>query len=240
VRNAFNTLPMAIIEVSGDRARFIRTNPSYRTFMTRAFGIDMATEMKGYVKYQSAFMQNIIQSCSGKGIRAFFSEKTGDGSVIHSFARRIGVNPVTGDTAVAIGVLSIADARTEESYADLARALASDYYKMYMVDLDTEHYIEYSSAAGQGTLAIERKGTGFFETAVNDTMPRICAEDREDFLRWFTKEQLAKAADGQGTAMKSYRLIEDGSRMNVSMKVTRMQGSNRIILGVSILSTEEP
>ena len=34
-------------------------------------------------------------------------EKMPDGSIIHSFARRIGVNPVTGNTAIAIAVLSI-------------------------------------------------------------------------------------------------------------------------------------
>ena len=157
--------------------------------------------------------------------------------MVHSFSRRIGTNPVTGDVAVVIGVLSISDSGNEESYADLARALASDYHKIYVVDPANEDYIEYTSPAGGDNLAIERQGNGFFEKAVSDTLQRISADDRDRFLGWFTRENLIKEVEKQEVATSTYKLIDKDSTMQASMKVTRMQGSNRIILGVSIFDT---
>ena len=237
IRKAFNTLPMAIIEVKGDAARYVRTNPSYRTFIRRIFRLNMPPTEKEYVKYESSFMRNIIRTCLEQGQKFFFSEKMPDGSVVHSFSRRIGTNPVTGDTAVVIGVLSISDSGNEESYADLARALASDYYKIYVVDPEGGDYIEYTSPAGGDNLAIERQGSGFFEKAVSDTVRRISADDRERFLGWFTKENLVKETGKQGVVTGTYKLIEKDSTMRVSMKAARMQGTNRIILGVSIIDS---
>ena len=239
IQKAFNTLPMAIIEVKDDAARYVRTNPSYRTFIRRIFRVDMPATEKEYVKYQSSFMRNITRTCFEQGQKFFFSEKMPDGSVVHSFSRRIGTNPVTGDTAVVIGVLSISDSGNEESYADLARALASDYHKIYVVDPANEDYIEYTSPAGGDNLAIERQGSGFFDKAVSDTLKRISADDRERFLGWFTKENLIKEVRKQEVSTSTYRLIDKDSTLRVSMKATRLQGSDRIVLGVSIFDTRE-
>ena len=235
VRNTFNTMPMAIIEVKGDGARVVRTNPSYRMFISRFFGTDITVVSKEYIRYKSPFMLNVIRTCCEQGNRAFFNEKMPDGSVVHSFSRRIGINPVTGDTAVAVGVLSISDPGNGETYADIARALASDYYKIYVVDSEDETYIEYSSPAGMDELAIERHGNGFFEKAVNDTLQRISPEDREDFLRWFTKENLVKEIETAGVTTNTCRLMDRDSTLYASFKAAPMEGSNRIILGVSII-----
>ena len=239
-RNTFNTMPMAIIEVKGDGARFVRTNPSYRMFISRFFGADVTVTIKDFVPYKSPFMLNIIRTCCEQGTRAFFNEKMADGSVVHSFSRRIGVNPVTGDTAIAIGVLSVSDQGNGESYADIARALASDYHKIYVVNPDNEDYIEYNSPAGMDELAIERHGTGFFEKAVSDTEKRISPDAREGFLKWFTKENIEKEIETQGISTNTSRLIDQDSSMFVSMKATRMEGTNRIILGVSIVDFNGP
>ena len=56
-----------------------------------------------------AFMKNLARICCGQETRAFFDEKMPDGSVVHSFARRIGTNPVTGATAAAVAVLSVTE-----------------------------------------------------------------------------------------------------------------------------------
>ena len=239
IRNAFNTMPMAIIEVKGDGARFIRTNPSYRTFIRRIFGAEMAKPSNEYVKFESPFMKNIIRTCCEQGTKSFFKEKMPDGAVVHSFSRRIGINPATGEIAVAIGVLSISDPEDGESYADLARALASDYHKIYIVEPDTDAFIEYTSPAGGDELAIERRGTGFFRKAIDDTLKRISPDDRAGFLNWFTKENLAKKVDTEGASTITCRLIDSSSPMHVRMKAARMQGSDRIILGVSILNLKE-
>ena len=169
---------------------------------------------------------------------SFFHERMPDGAVVHSFARRIDTNPVTGEIAVAIAVLSISDPTDGESYADIARALASDYYNIYVVDLETERFIEYTSPVGQDELAEERHGTGFFAAARRDTKTRIFEEDRKWFLTWFTKENVIRELDEQGVLTATYRLIDTGSPVHVTMKITRLQGTNRIILGVSLIDSQ--
>ena len=237
-QHAFNTVPMGIIEIQGDGARFVRSNPSYREFMRRFFGIDMSTAMHDYVKYSVAFMNNIVRKCCEQDSRSFYNEKMPDGSIVHSFARKIGENPQTGDMAVAVAILSISEPSEGESYADIARALAADYYNIYVVDLDTERFIEYTSPVGVEEMAEERHGTDFFQASREATMQRIYEEDREMFLTWFTKENVVRELDEQGVFTTTYRLIDTGTPMYVNMKITRLQGTNRIILGVSIIDSQ--
>jgi PAS domain S-box-containing protein len=107
LKNTYNTLPMCIIEVRGDSTRFVRANQSYRDFFMRFFGLDLSKLGPEFVKYNNAFMENVVRTCCEQGVRTFYDEKMADGSVVHSFARRIGINAVTGTTAIAIAVLSI-------------------------------------------------------------------------------------------------------------------------------------
>ena len=107
LQNAYNTLPMCIIEVKDDSARFVRTNQSYRDFFQRFFSIDPSAEESKFVKYDNTFMNNVVNVCCGQGLRSFYDEKMPDGSIVHSFARRVAANPITGTTAIAIAVLSI-------------------------------------------------------------------------------------------------------------------------------------
>ena len=238
LQNAFNTLPMAILEIRGDTVRYLRTNPSYRRFINRFFDFDLSMLPKDYVRFASPFMMNIVTTCSKPGARAFFNEKMGDGSVVHSFARWIALNPASGDIAVAVAVLSVSDPGLEESYADIARALAADYYNIYVVDLDTEDFIEYSSPVGGDTLSVERHGAGFFESVRRDTMTRIYEDDRKLFLTRFNKENVMKELAVQGLFTTTYRLIDSGEPVYAALKVTRMRGTNKIILGVSIIDSQ--
>ncbi len=105
--NTYNTLPMCIIEVKDDSTRFIRTNQSYRDFFKRFFDLDLSTLGPEFVKYDAAFMHNVVKTCCEQGLRTFYDEKMPDGSIVHSFARRIATDPVTGIVAVAVAVLSV-------------------------------------------------------------------------------------------------------------------------------------
>ena len=241
-QNFFNTLPMGIMEIRGEHVEFVRTNQSCRDFMKRFFDFELANRTGDYPATPfgpgSAFMK-LVQDCCKSGGRAFFDEQMPDGSVVHAFARKIGVNPVTGTAAAAIAVLSISEPNEGASYADIARALAADYYNIYVVDLDTERFIEYTSPVGAEELAMERKGENFFAAAKRDTMTRIYEEDRENFLAGFSKEKLIKELDEQGVFTATYRLVDTGTPMYVNMKTTRMQGGgNRIIMGISIIDAQ--
>jgi diguanylate cyclase (GGDEF)-like protein len=239
--NVFETIPIAVLEVRDGKARYIRSNRSYQDFVKRFFDVNILKTRNSYresaAEYGTTFTAVIRQCCNNEN-RAFFDEKMPDGSVVHAFARRISTNPVTGSVAIALAVLSISDPDEGETYADIAQALATDYYNIFVIDLDTDDYIEYSSMAGGEELSVVRHGGDFFESARRDTMTRIYEEDREPFLALFTKERVLGDIEKQGVFTTTYRLIDTGSPMYVNMKITRMHGGNRIILGVSNIDAQ--
>ena len=239
LKTFFNTLPMGIIEVRGKTSRFVRSNQSYRDFVKRFLGFDLAREGTEFVPYDDDFMDNVVKSCGELGIKTFYDQQLPSGAIVHSFARRIGVNPVNGTIAVAAAVLSISNADEGATYASIARALAADYYNIYYVDLDTEHFIEYTSPRGREGLAMERHGEGFFASVTKDAATRIYADDREEFLRSFTKENILRELDDHGVFTISYRLLDSGTPLYAGMKITRMQpGGSQIIMGISIIDAQ--
>ena len=235
----FNTLPMGIIEVRGDTTRFVRSNQSYRDFIRQYIGLNLSYEGTDFAKFGDTFMRNVVKTCCEQGLRSFYDEKMPDGSVVHSFARRLAINPVNGTYALAVVVLSITDPNDSMTYAEIARALAADYYNIYYVDLETDHYIEYSSTVGGEELALERHGEDFFNSARRDTMVRIYEADRQPFLSAFTKENVLQELDAQGVFTATYRLIDTGTPMYVNMKIMRMQPDGKhLIIGISIVDTQ--
>lgn len=238
IRHAYNTIPMGVIEFKGDNARFVRSNKSYREFIERFFGIEIASSKTEYRECNAAFIRNAQKNCCEQGMKALYDEKMPDGSVVHSFARRIGINPVDGSIAVAVAVLSISEPNEDESYADIARALTTDYNNIYVVDLDTGNYTEYVSSVGEDELSKVRQGTDFFENISKEALERIYEEDQQVFLDRCTKENILHELDEQGVFTTTYRLIDTGVPVYNNMKITRLHRGNRIIIGISTVDAQ--
>ncbi len=238
----FNTLPMAILTVAEDGVRFVRSNQSYRDFMERCFLLEMVDSnvlLPSDPTGPGAGFMKQVKRCSHPGGRAFFDEQMADGSTVHSFIRHIGENPVTGEAAYAIAVLSITDGKEGATYANIARALAADYYNIYYVDLETGDYIEYSSPVGGEELADEGHGKHFFEAARESVLTRFYEEDREPFLKSFTKENVLRELEEHGAYTATYRLMDTGTPMYVRMKAMRMrQDGKHLIIGISVVDSQ--
>ena len=241
-RNFFNALPMCIIEISENELQFVRSNQSYRDFIRRFYHVEltdkftMSFDMPGFA--DSSF-DKLIKKSSKNSARNFLDEQLEDGTTVHSFARRIGINPVTCKTAIAIAVVSVTEPNEGTTYANIARALAADYYNIYYVDLETERFIEYTSPIGGEELAMERHGENFFASVIRDTETRIFEEDRETFLSGFSKEKILQELDKQGVFTTTYRLIDTGAPMYVNMKIMRMlPDRNHLIIGISIIDSQ--
>ncbi len=234
LNNVFNTIPMGILEVEGEDVCYVRSNQAYRDFMARYFGRDSTVSAIEAFGKSSASMAVLKECCQGRG-HAFFDEKMADGSVIHLFARKISSNPVTGKDAVAVAMLSVSEPSDGTTYSDIARALSANYYSIYYVDLDTDQFIEYSSPTGSEELAMERRGEDFFNTSRKDAVEGIYKDDLEMFLQSFDKESIIKALDADGVFGITYRIYDNGEPVYVTMKVTRMTHSNRVIIGVSVV-----
>lgn len=234
----FNMLPMGIMEINDDSIRFVRSNPSYRKFIRRFFGIDMSYKNINTTDYHvvsDTNYLNFLKECCESGGRMLYDEQMPDGSIVHSLARKVAYDHVTNKTAIAAAVLSITEPNQGATYTSVARALAADYYNIYYVDLEDDSFIEYSSNIGGEKLVYERHGEHFFEAARRDTMTRIYEEDREPFLTGFTKKNVLYQVDNNGSFMTTYRLIDTGEPMYVNMKIMRMNPDrDHLIIGISI------
>ena len=236
----FDTAPMAIYEISQGKFCVIRSNKPYRDFMEQAFGAPLAADdydLTMQVEGVSSPFLDALRQCAEDGRLIVVDEEVGDGKVVHSVAKRVAVNPVTGTAAVVVSVVAITESTGQSpavTYAGVAQALSSDYRHLYYVDLETEKFIEYSSSGAPGDLSIERHGDGFFQACVDDAQTLLYNSDIDRFVRAFTKENVMSIMDSQGAFMFSYRQMMDGEPLHMLLKAVRIGGDDsHIIVGVS-------
>ncbi len=241
LQSTFSNIPIAVLEVKGSEARYIRSNRSYQQMIKRLYNGNVLTQTVNISETSSGYGSEFIAAirhCCESGNSVFFDEMIPDGSVLHSFVRKISTNPVSGWVAIVAAVLSISEPTDKTTYADIARSLAADYYNIYVIDLNTESFTEYSSRVGGEELSVERYGEHFFASAREAAETRIYEEDREPFLKWFTKENVLNELNAHDVFTLTYRLIDTGEPVYVHMKITRLRGGSRIILGISIIDAQ--
>lgn len=240
LQNYFDTMPMAILESSENALSLVRCNRTYREFVKKNLSHIADTTSIEYSRLLngpgSAFAKAIRQ-CGIDGKRVVMDEKTSTGKIVHIFFRRIAVNPVTGVIAFAVVILGIIDdtiPNAGPTYAYVARALSSDYMKLYYVNMDTEHFVEYSADSDYEDLAVERHGEDFFASSRKDAEKFIYEEDRATFVKSFTKENVEENLDEYGTFSLTYRLLQNGEPIYVNMKAVRVKTTgNHIIIGIN-------
>ena len=238
----FNTLPMAVIEVGPDTVRFARANQSYREFFDRYFGIKLHGDevpVKTVMAGEGSGFMLILRQAAKQGKRLFIDEKLPDGSLAHYFISKLAENPVTKQIAVVAAVLSIKDGAQGETYENIARALATDYFNLFYVNLETEDFIEYTSNAGEDELSTERHGSDFFKSAREDARKALYKDDVEGFVKVFTKENVLSNIENDGTFTHTYRILKFDIPYYVNMKAVRMNKNKKyLIIGVSNIDSQ--
>lgn len=111
LQNAFNTVPMAVLELSNDSIQLVRTNQTFRDFLRRFISSPLytASTPSGEAPpiLESLFKAHAYECCNNGANRIFFDETLSDGSIAHCLIRHIRTNEVTGTRAVVVAVLSI-------------------------------------------------------------------------------------------------------------------------------------
>ncbi len=233
---------MAIIEIFHEKVRFARCSQSYREFMERFFGFTVNEQAEVFHEKPATLDLGFLDAmakCSENDNSLFVEERLPDGSAVNSCLRRVAINPKNGKIAIAVAVLSVKDANEGATYANIARALAADYFKLYYVDLDTEDFIEYSSVDNGERISAERHGEDFFAESRKDALEFIYHEDREKLINAFHKENVLDHLEKQGVFNLTYRLMINGEPVFVNMKAKRMHHDDgHIIIGVSNIDTQ--
>ncbi len=239
----FDTLPMVIFAIDDHSAKFIRCNKSYREFIftnfrdtkSRVFEFETITPGHGYYSF------NAVRQCAKDGKRAIIDDRLHDGRSIQLFIRRVAVNPVTGDSAVVVVVLSVSDNASDESlsYNYIARALSADYIRLYFVDMETDKYTEYSSNGEFRDITIEKHGDNFFDFGREEFDLPVVDEDKKQLKKEFTKRNIEKSLAMHGTFSIVTRIIIDGKPAFVNVKAVKvMAESNHIIVGISNVDSQ--
>ena len=238
----FNTLPMAIMEIDSETVRYVRANKSYSDFMERYFFMKQErTEVpiKLVMQGPGAAFILVLKQAAKDGKPMFVDERLPEGSKAHYYIAKLAENPLTGKNALVVTVLSVMDAEHGETYENIARALATDYFNLFYVNLETDEYIEYTSNVGEDELATERHGSHFFKECRDAVPDNVYKDDVMLFLESFTKENIIRVLDAQGNFVLTYRLLKFGMPCYVSMKIMRMQNDRKhIIIGVSNIDAQ--
>ena len=126
------------------------------------------------------------------------------------------------------------------TYSRIAQALAADYFSIYYVDVETDRFIEFSAHEEYDELGIEKGGEDFFDLSRKNILRVMYPEDQNRFLSVFTKENLLRELDENGTFTLTYRLMFGGVPTYVGMKAMRMEGGDRthIVIGVNNIHNE--
>ena len=240
--NFFNTLPMAIMEIDSDMVRYVRANKAYSDFMEKYFFMKQdrsEVPIKMIMQGPGAAFMLVLKQAAKEGKPMFVDEKLPEGSKAHYYISKITENPVTKRTAIVVAVLSVRDAETGETYANIARALATDYFHLFYVNLETEEFIEYSSNVGEDEISTERHGEQFFSKSREKALTVLHKDDRDLFIKSFTRENVLSQIDKNGTFTLIYRLLKFDVPFYVNLKAVRMKNDKKhLIVGVSNIDSQ--
>ena len=126
------------------------------------------------------------------------------------------------------------------TYEKVAQALAGDYFSIYIVDPDTEKFVEYSATKEYDDLGIDKSGGDFFSLSRKNMERLIHSEDRERILGTFHKEKVMSILERDGSFTMKYRLLSGETPLWVSMKATLLQDEDgrHLIIGTNNIDAQ--
>ena len=126
------------------------------------------------------------------------------------------------------------------TYEKVAKALAGDYFSIYIVDPDTEKFVEYSATSEYDSLGVEKSGEDFFQLSRKNMERLICIDDRDRFLGTFYKEKVMSILERDGSFTMKYRLMTEDGPIWVSMKATLLTDTDgrHLIIGTNNIDAQ--
>ncbi len=126
------------------------------------------------------------------------------------------------------------------TYEKVAKALAGDYFGIYIVDPDTDKFVEYSATEEYDKLGIEKAGGDFFNLSRKNMERLICSDDRERFMGTFYKEKVMSILERDGIFTMKYRLMLEEKPVWVSLKATLLEDKDgrHLIIGMNNIDAQ--
>ena len=121
------------------------------------------------------------------------------------------------------------------SQSSIAQALATDYFCIYYVNVDTDRFIEYSASPEYRALGLPAMGDDLITFARTNFEEIIHPDDQERFLDCFVKEDIIESLDHCGTFAMTFRMMFGDVPTYVFLKITRMieEEAKHVVIGIS-------
>ena len=117
-------------------------------------------------------------------------------------------------------------------FSQIASSLASHYDTLYYIDIDTNHYFEYSSTDVYKSLNIPTEGNDFFAESAKNIPLAVHPDDMKRVLKLHKKSTILKNLEMKKTFSSTYRLIINGNE--IYCRNTHMWASDKKHLIVCI------
>ena len=126
------------------------------------------------------------------------------------------------------------------TYERVAQALAGDYFCIYIVDPDTDKFVEYSATKEYDDLGVEKAGDNFFDASRRNMERLIFIEDKDRFFGTFYKKKVMSILERDGSFTMKYRLMVHNTPTWVSMKATLLEDRDgrHLIIGVNNIDAQ--
>lgn len=126
------------------------------------------------------------------------------------------------------------------TYEKVAQALAGDYFGIYIVEPDTDKFIQYSATKEYEELGVEKEGDNFFDVSRKNMERLIYIEDKDRFMGTFYKEKVLSILERDGSFTMKYRLMLGDTPTWVSMKITLMEDKDgrHLIIGINNIDAQ--
>ena len=126
------------------------------------------------------------------------------------------------------------------TFGRIAQALAADYFCLYVVDPDTDVFVEYSSHKDYEKLGIEKSGNDFFALSRANMERLIYSEDHDRFMAVFTRDRVLSILKQDGIFTTKYRLMLDGKPVYFSLKATLLEDENgsHMVVGINNIDAQ--
>ena len=126
------------------------------------------------------------------------------------------------------------------TFGRVASALAGDYFSIYVVDLDTDHFVEYFATEEFDRLGVEKVGEDFFNLSRRNMSRLIYEDDRERFMGTFYREKVMSILERDKIFTMKYRLVFGDTPVWVSMKATLLEDNDgrHLIIGTNNIEAQ--
>ena len=247
LKDYFDTMPMAIVELGKNMVSIVRCNRSFDRFFEENISAQTKTRMAGNGGIDDAFFDEMRQ-CAETGKQRILDMHLKKGRKVNLLIRRIAVNPVSGAGSVVVVILGISeDVLAEEMerlnaertiYSRLA-ALSGNYLVFYTVDPDTGSYMIYNITNEFAKLGSANIGKDIFKDAIKEAKRVIYKEDLDMFTRSFTKAKVMKQIEKNGLYSLTYRLNINDEIKYVCLRAAIVHENGRPLLIVGINDIDE-